>query len=64
MRLPGIAWLQFEVEPSPTGGSVVTQTAIFHPSGLFGLAYWYVLWPLHGYIFGGMLRELRRAMIV
>ena len=28
------------------------------PSGLFGLVYWYALWPFHGYIFGGMLREL------
>ena len=32
------------------------QTAIFDPAGLFGLVYWYALWPFHGYIFGGMLR--------
>jgi uncharacterized protein YbjT (DUF2867 family) len=62
MKVPGRAWLQFEVTPLDTGGSIVTQTAIFHPSGLFGLAYWYALWPFHGYIFGGMLRGLRTAM--
>jgi uncharacterized protein YbjT (DUF2867 family) len=62
MKVPGRAWLQFEVRPLEAGGSLVTQTAIFHPSGLLGLVYWYVLWPFHGYIFGGMLRELAAAM--
>jgi uncharacterized protein YbjT (DUF2867 family) len=58
MRLPGRAWLQFEVAPQDAGGSTITQTAIFDPHGLFGLVYWYALWPFHGFIFGGMLREL------
>lgn len=65
MKVPGRAWLQFEVTPAEGDGparSVVTQTAIFEPSGLLGLAYWYGVWPLHGYIFGGMLRALRRHM--
>jgi uncharacterized protein YbjT (DUF2867 family) len=61
MRVPGRAWLQFEVERD-AGGSVVTQTAIFEPVGLFGLLYWYGLWPFHGFIFGGMLRNLASAM--
>ena len=61
MKVPGRAWLQFEVSKT-TAGSIVTQTAIFDPTGLFGLIYWYSLWPFHGYIFGGMLRNLRRAM--
>ena len=61
MRMPGRAWLQFEVTPADGGGSVISQTAIFDPAGLFGLAYWYALWPFHGYIFGGMLRRLARA---
>jgi uncharacterized protein YbjT (DUF2867 family) len=63
MKVPGRAWLQFEVSGDGRGGSIVTQTAIFHPSGLFGLVYWYGIWPLHGYVFGGMLRELRAAML-
>ena len=29
---------------------------------LFGLVYWYGLWPFHGFIFGGMLRNLASAM--
>ena len=39
MRLPGRAWLQFEVEPHGSG-SWVRQTAEFDPLGFLGLAYW------------------------
>ncbi|MEZ5098923.1 MAG: SDR family oxidoreductase [Thermoleophilia bacterium] len=60
MKVPGRAWLQFEVRPHPRG-SEITQTAIFDPSGLWGLVYWYTLWPAHGFIFGGMLREIART---
>jgi Protein of unknown function (DUF2867) len=41
MKVPGGAWLQFEVEPN-IQGSVIRQTAIFDPAGLAGLDYWYV----------------------
>jgi len=55
MKVPGRAWLQFEVEPTDRG-SRIRQTAIFDPTGLLGLMYWYALWPLHGFVFRGMLR--------
>jgi uncharacterized protein YbjT (DUF2867 family) len=61
MKVPGRAWLEFEVEPIEQG-SRVRQTAIFEPVGLFGLAYWYALYPLHQFVFAGMLRNLCRAM--
>ena len=62
MKVPGRAWLQFEVADAASGdGSIVSQTAIFDPAGLFGLAYWYALWPFHGFIFGGMLKKLAAA---
>ena len=57
MRVPGRAWLQYEVTPTPRG-SRLEQTAFFEPKGLPGLAYWYVLYPLHGLIFRGMVRQL------
>lgn len=60
MRVPGRAWLEFEVRPS-AGGSVIRQTASFDPLGLSGLAYWYLLYPLHALVFGGMLRGIARA---
>ncbi len=57
MKLPGRAWLQFEVEPA-AGGSRVTQTAVFDPLGLGGLVYWYGLYPVHWLIFRGMLQGI------
>jgi uncharacterized protein YbjT (DUF2867 family) len=60
MKLPGRAWLEFEVAPVGTGARI-TQTAMFDPHGLPGLAYWYLIWPLHELVFAGMLRGLARA---
>ncbi|TWT30656.1 SDR family oxidoreductase [Blastopirellula retiformator] len=60
MKLPGRAWLEFEVTPSPAG-SQIRQTAIFDPVGLTGLAYWYSVYPLHQFVFAGMLRNIARA---
>lgn len=60
MKLPGRAWLQFEVQ-GDGDGSIVRQTAIFEPRGLAGLLYWYALYPIHSVIFGGMLRRIARA---
>jgi uncharacterized protein YbjT (DUF2867 family) len=61
MKVPGRAWLQFEVEPEEEG-SILRQTAIFDPRGLLGLAYWYGLYPVHQLVFAGMLRGIVRAM--
>ena len=57
MRLPGRAWLQFEVEPHGSG-SRVRQTAEFDPLGFLGLAYWYGLYPLHHIVFERLLRGI------
>ncbi len=59
MKLPGRAWLQFEVEREEAGCKI-RQTAIFDPKGLFGLLYWYLLYPVHKIIFAGMLRAIAR----
>jgi uncharacterized protein YbjT (DUF2867 family) len=60
MRLPGRAWLEFEVSEDE-GKSKIRQTAIFDPVGLPGLAYWYALSPLHQVVFSGMLKGIARA---
>lgn len=60
MKVPGRAWLQFEV----TGRgdrSEIRQTALFEPRGIAGLAYWYALYPLHNLVFAGMLRGIAAA---
>lgn len=62
MKVPGRAWLQFEVEPIASQPhsqeSNIHQTAIFSPAGLGGLIYWYALYPVHRWIFAGMLRAI------
>jgi uncharacterized protein YbjT (DUF2867 family) len=60
MKLPGRAWLEFEVTSSEQG-STIRQTALFDPIGLSGLLYWYGIYPLHQFVFAGMLRNLARA---
>ena len=60
MKVPGRAWLEFEVVEA-VEGSTIRQTAIFDPLGLWGLAYWYLLYPLHHFVFAGMLRNIGRA---
>jgi hypothetical protein len=57
MKLPGRAWLEFEVTGDDSA-STIRQTAIFDPVGLFGRLYWYALYPFHQLIFGGMLRRI------
>ena len=60
MRLPGRAWLDFEVEPTERGARI-TQTASYDPLGLAGLLYWYGLYPAHALVFAGMLRGIAEA---
>ena len=59
MKVPGRAWLQFEVTPVERGAEI-RQTAIFDASGLLGLAYWYALYPFHRFVFAGMLRRIAK----
>jgi len=60
MKLPGTAWLQFEVLPD-VDGARVEQTAFFDPHGLFGYLYWYAFLPFHRFIFPGLIRAVRRS---
>jgi hypothetical protein len=61
MKVPGRAWLEFEVDGNATGATI-RQTAIFDPVGLLGLIYWYTLYPLHQFVFTGMLRGIVAAI--
>jgi uncharacterized protein YbjT (DUF2867 family) len=61
MKVPGRAWLEFEVIPQTDGRSVLSQTALFAPKGLFGWFYWYSLYPVHAVIFSRMIRRLADA---
>jgi hypothetical protein len=54
MKVPGIAWLQFEAIPEGTGTRLV-QTAFFAPTGFFGWLYWYGIYPMHRKIFSDLV---------
>lgn len=60
MKVPGRAWLQYEVQPQDEQHSILVQSAYFAPKGLFGLLYWYLLYPIHSLIFSGLIREIAR----
>ncbi len=55
MKVPGRAWLRFDVQETENGESVVRQTAFFEPKGLLGLLYWWAVYPFHLFIFPTML---------
>ena len=58
MRVPGLAWLEFKAVPAGEGQTQLVQTAFFEPKGLFGLSYWYALYPVHSLIFSGLIRSI------
>ena len=62
MKVPGKAWLEFEVRAAAGNAPpLLSQTAVFAPKGLAGLAYWYLLYPVHALIFRGMIRQIAAA---
>jgi len=54
MKLPGEAWLEFEI----TKNHILKQTATFRPKGIWGRLYLYSILPFHYFIFGGMIRNI------
>lgn len=63
MKVPGRAWLVFETRAMEGDQTLLVQTAFFAPKGLFGLMYWYMLYPFHGPIFNSMINNLSRQAI-
>lgn len=58
MKLPGMALLDFELQPDGSGNTCLIQTAWFVPKGLGGILYWFAVMPLHNFIFKGMLEGI------
>jgi len=57
MRLPGEAWLEWKIK-EVEGKTEILQTATFRPKGLLGRLYWYLLFPIHLFIFSGMCNQI------
>jgi len=60
MKVPGKAWLQFRSMPHVDGTTSLEQTVIFAPKSVFGLIYWYSLYPIHKWIFKGLIKQIAR----
>jgi uncharacterized protein YbjT (DUF2867 family) len=60
MKLPGAATLDLRLSPRDGGTELLLLTS-FQPRGLWGLAYWWAMWPAHGLLFPAMLRNIARA---
>jgi hypothetical protein len=58
MKVPGKAWLQFQIRADEKHKTLLTQTAFFAPKGLWGVMYWYLLYPIHRLIFSGMIQRI------
>jgi hypothetical protein len=56
MKLPGEAWLEFNIDPD----NILKQTATFRPKGIWGRIYWFSVLPFHGLIFKGMIRNISK----
>ena len=60
MKLPGTAWLEFVVDGTGQGSSILTQTARFYPRGLAGIVYWYGIYPAHILVFRRLAAAIRK----
>jgi uncharacterized protein YbjT (DUF2867 family) len=61
MRLPGEAVLAFCLQRLDDRHTELQQVARFLPRGLFGILYWYVVYPFHNYVFNGLMRGIGAA---
>jgi len=57
MRMPGRAWLEFTIEPTPAG-SVLRQRAVYWPRSFAGHLYWWSVAPFHAFVFPPMARHI------
>ena len=57
MKIPGEAWLEFEIVNTPTH-AILKQTATFRPKGILGRNYWYSMLPFHFFIFKNMIKKI------
>jgi uncharacterized protein YbjT (DUF2867 family) len=62
MKTPGEALLEFQITPLANGRVELQMLSRFLPRGLFGIFYWYFLYPFHQWIFFGMLKAIAKSI--
>ncbi|MGB3209538.1 MAG: SDR family oxidoreductase [Desulforhopalus sp.] len=53
MKVPGRAWLEFDIQHDQ-----LVQTAHFLPNGVWGRLYWYILVPIHHFVFNDLVEKI------
>jgi uncharacterized protein YbjT (DUF2867 family) len=58
LKAPGEGWMEWKVKSQPEGGTILSQVGYFAPKGVPGFLYWYVLYPIHRLVFGGLIKKI------
>jgi uncharacterized protein YbjT (DUF2867 family) len=61
MKLPGQALLEIKITPAGENRCELILLSRFLPKGIWGMAYWYALYPFHQYVFSRMLTGMAKA---
>ena len=62
MKVPGEALLEFKIHPVGNQYTDLEMLSRFLPKGLWGMLYWYTLYPFHERIFFGMLKAIAKVI--
>jgi len=62
MKTPGEALLEIQITDNKDGQTELQMLSRFLPKGLFGILYWYGLYPFHQWIFSGMLKQMAKSI--
>jgi hypothetical protein len=62
MKVPGEALLEFKINSRGTEYTDLQMLSRFLPKGLWGMLYWYSLYPFHEKIFFGMLKGIAKTI--
>lgn len=63
LKMPGEAWIEWQLEEPEDRPPRLRQTATFRPKGLWGRFVWYLSLPFHRVLFGQLGRYLARGEI-
>jgi hypothetical protein len=59
MKLPGKAWLEFNIEPNGDRNRF-SITAYFDTRNLWGKIYWHIFLPFHHFIFTDLIEQIEK----
>lgn len=61
LAAPGNGGMEIALSPGPGGGTRIAVTLHWHPAGVWGLLYWFTLWPAHAFVMRAFASGIARA---